>query len=184
MASRTATASSRSAKSGQIEETGSELQEGLQELFLTMLKDIYYAEKQIMKALPKMAKAARDGELKTAFETHREETAGQVERLEEVFGLLGQKPKGEQCEAIQGIISEGQEVMEDFKGKPVLDVGLVGAAKAVEHYEIARYTSMITVAQQLGMSEAVQLLEANLNEELKTDQLLDACGEAMFQQAA
>jgi ferritin-like metal-binding protein YciE len=165
-------------------ELDSEMQEGLNELFLTMLKDIYYAEKQILKAIPKMAKAARSPELKEAFETHREETAGQIERLEQVFSMLGQKPKGEQCEAIQGIIAEGQEVMEDFKGKPVIDAGLIGAGKAVEHYEIARYSSMKTLAMHLGMDEAMDLIEQNLGEELKTDQMLDQYAESMMSEAA
>ncbi len=160
------------------------MQEGLNELFLTNLKDIYYAEKQILKTIPKMAKAAKSPELKQAFETHREETATQIERLEQIFGILGQKPKGEQCEAIQGIVAEGQEVMEDFKGKPALDAGLIGSAKAVEHYEIARYSSMKTLAQHLGMDEAAELIEQNLAEELRTDQILEQCAETMLGQAA
>jgi ferritin-like metal-binding protein YciE len=163
---------------------GGEMSEGLNELFLAQLKDIYYAEKQILKTIPKMVKAAQSAELKEAFETHREETSGQIERLEQVFQILGQKPKAEQCEAIQGIIAEGQEVMEDFKGKPAIDVGLVGAGKAVEHYEIARYTSMKMLAKHLGMKDAQKLIEQNLAEETKTDQLLDQCGEMIIGKAA
>lgn len=157
-----------------------EMQEGLKELFTAMLKDIYYAEKQILKTLPKMAKAAKTEELKQGFEQHREETAGQIERLEKVFAALGQKPKGEQCEAIQGILEEGKEVMEDFKGKAALDIGLCGAGKAVEHYEIARYSSLKTLAQHLGMKDAAKLIEANLAEEIKTDKLLDQCAQTMM----
>ena len=155
-----------------------EMQEGLRELFLAMLKDIYYAEKQILKTLPRMTKAAKNDELKQGFEQHREETAGQIERLEQVFAAMGQKPKGEQCEAIQGILEEGKEVMEDFKGKPALDIGLCGAGKAVEHYEIARYSAMKTLAQHLGMKDAAKLIDANLAEEVKTDKLLDQCAQS------
>ncbi len=161
-------------------EQPSEMQEGLKELFTAMLKDIYYAEKQILKSLPKMAKAAKTDELKQGFEQHREETAGQIERLEKVFAALGQKAKGEQCEAIQGILEEGKEVMEDFKGKPALDIGLCGAGKAVEHYEIARYSSLRTLAQHLGMKDAAKLIEANLAEEMKTDKLLDQMAQTVM----
>jgi ferritin-like metal-binding protein YciE len=161
-----------------------EMREGLNELFVTMLKDIYYAEKQILKSLPRMAKAAKSDELKQGFEQHREETAGQIERLEQVFAALGQKPKAEQCEAIQGILEEGKEVMEDFKGKPALDVGLCGAGKAVEHYEIARYSAMKTLAQHLGMKDAARLIDANLAEEIKTDKLLDQCAQTVLMSKA
>ncbi len=156
------------------------MHEGLKELFTAMLKDIYYAEKQILKSLPKMAKAAKTDELKQGFEQHREETAGQIERLEQVFAAIGQKAKGEQCEAIQGILEEGKEVMEDFKGKPALDIGLCGAGKAVEHYEIARYSSLRTLAQHLGMKDVAKLIEANLAEEMKTDKLLDQCAQTVM----
>ncbi len=158
----------------------SEMQEGLKELFTAMLKDIYYAEKQILKSLPKMAKAAKTEELKQGFEQHREETAGQIERLEQIFAAIGQKAKGEQCEAIQGILEEGKEVMEDFKGKPALDIGLCGAGKAVEHYEIARYSSLRTLAQHLGMKDVAKLIEANLSEEMKTDKLLDQMAQTVM----
>ncbi len=158
----------------------SEMQEGLKELFTAMLKDIYYAEKQILKSLPKMAKAAKTDELKQGFEQHREETAGQIERLEKVFAAIGHKAKGEQCEAIQGILEEGKEVMEDFKGKPALDIGLCGAGKAVEHYEIARYSSLRTLAQHLGMKDVAKLIEANLAEEMKTDKLLDQMAQTVM----
>jgi len=157
-----------------------ELRESLQELFTAMLKDIYYAEKQILKSLPKMAKAAKTDELKQGFELHREETAGQIERLEQVFAAIGQKPKGEQCEAILGILEEGKEVMEDFKGEPALDIALCGAGKAVEHYEIARYGSLKTLAQHLGLKDAARLIDANLAEELKTDKLLDQTAQTVL----
>jgi ferritin-like metal-binding protein YciE len=110
----------------------------LEDLFLETLKDIYWAEKKILTALPKMAKAAQSGEFRAAFEKHQRETEGQVGRLEQVFQLLGQTPKGKKCEAIEGLIEEGKEVMKDFKGSDALDAGLLCAAQAVEHYEIAR----------------------------------------------
>jgi ferritin-like metal-binding protein YciE len=185
---------SRSAKSGaddkeaMMENGGmsmsDDMQKDMQDLFLMGLKDIYYAEKQILRSLPKMAKAAKNEELKQAFENHREQTAGQIERLEQVFQLLGKRAQGEQCEAIQGILEEGKEVMDEFKGREGLDVGLVSSGKAVEHYEIARYSSLKTLAKALSMDEAMQLIEQNLSEEQATDQLLDQCGESMMQQAA
>lgn len=150
----------------------------LDDLFLHTLKDVYYAEKQILKALPKMAKAAESEELKRAFETHREETEGQIERLEEVFKTLGKAARGVQCEAINGIIEEGKEVMEDFAESAALDAGILAAAQAVEHYEITRYGSLKTWAQELGMADAARLLDQNLQEEKKTDQLLTQLAEA------
>lgn len=173
--------SSRSSKGKR--DSSDTMEDGLQELFLTTLKDIYYAEKQILKTLPRMAKAARSDELSQAFETHREQTAGQIERLEEVFRILGKQPQGAKCEAIEGIIDEGKEIMEDFKGREALDVGLVGAAKAVEHYEMSRYESLITLASQLGMSDAEQLLKRNLNEEEQTDEKLNQCCSTLLSQA-
>jgi ferritin-like metal-binding protein YciE len=156
----------------------------LQELFVSMLKDVYFAEKQVLKSLPKMAKAARSPALKEAFETHREETAGQIERLDKIFELVGERAKGEPCEAIQGILQEGQDVMAELKGKSVMDVGLVGSAKAVEHYEIARYSSMKTIAARLGMDDVVALIDENLAEETKTDELLDGLGAQALTEAA
>jgi ferritin-like metal-binding protein YciE len=147
----------------------------LQELFHATLKDIYYAEKQILKALPRMSKAARSEKLKEAFDAHKEQTAGQIERLEEVFEMLGKRAQGATCEAILGLVEEGKEIMEDFKGKDAIDIGLVGAAKAVEHYEMARYESLSVLARQLGMTEAERLLRQNLQEEEQTDELLDTC---------
>jgi len=144
----------------------------LDDLFLDTLKDIYYAEKQILKALPKMAKAAQSPELKAGFEQHLEETEGHVERLEQVFELIGKPARGKTCEAILGIIEEGKTIMDEFKGTPALDAGLVSAAQAVEHYEIARYGTLKTWAGQMGLKDAVSLLDATLKEEVATDEKL------------
>ncbi len=144
----------------------------LDDLFHDMLKDVYYAEKQILKALPKMAKAAKSPELKKAFEAHKAETEGQVERLSDVFEAIGKAPRGKTCDAILGILEEGKAVMEDYADSPALDAGLVASAQAVEHYEITRYGTLKSWAQQLGHKEAVSLLDATLAEETKTDDLL------------
>ena len=144
----------------------------LDDLFLDTLKDIYYAEKQIVKALPKMAKAANSPALKAGFEQHLEETEGHVERLEQIFELIGQPARGKTCDAILGILEEGKSIMDEFKGTVALDAGLVSAAQAVEHYEMARYDTLRTWAQQLGMKEAVGLLEATLKEEEAADRKL------------
>jgi ferritin-like metal-binding protein YciE len=150
----------------------------LDDLFLHTLKDVFYAEKQILKSLPKMAKAAESEELRLAFEKHREETEGQIERLEQVFKMLGKPARGVQCEAINGIIEEGKEVMEDFAESVALDAGILAAAQAVEHYEITRYGSLRTWAEQLGLRDAAKLIEQNLEEEKKTDLLLTKLAEA------
>ena len=144
----------------------------LNDLFLDTLKDIYYAERQIVKTLPKMAKAANSAELKAGFEKHLEETHGHVERLEQIFELLGKPARGKTCDAILGIIEEGKEIMDEYKGTVALDAGLVSAAQAVEHYEIARYGTLKSWAGQLGMTEAVTLLDATLQEEMATDKTL------------
>jgi len=144
----------------------------LEDLFSETLKDIYYAEKQILRALPKMAREASSPELKKAFETHRDQTEGHVERLNEVFEQLGKPARGKTCEAILGIIEEAKEIMEDFRGAEALDAGLASSAQAVEHYEIARYGTLKTWAQELGHKEAAKLLDQTLQEEIKTDQLL------------
>lgn len=144
----------------------------LEDLFLHTLKDIYHGEKQILRALPKMAKEADSAELKEAFEMHREETSGQVERLEQVFATLDAPARGKPCEAIQGLIEEGKEVMGDAEDGAVRDAGLIGAAQAVEHYEIARYGSLIAWAKQLGRREAADLLAQNLEEEKAADRIL------------
>jgi ferritin-like metal-binding protein YciE len=147
-------------------------QKTLQDLFTETLKDIYYAEKQILRALPKMARNANSAELRQAFETHREETEGQIERLHQVFELIDKPARGKTCDAINGIVEEGKEVMEEFGGSDALDAGILAAAQAVEHYEIARYGTLKTWAGQLGMNEAAQLLDQTLQEEIKTDKLL------------
>lgn len=144
----------------------------LDDLFLDTVKDIYFAERQILKALPKMAKAAQSPDLKAGFEQHMVETEGHVDRLEQVFELLGKAPRGKTCDAILGILEEGKSIMDDFKGTSALDAGLVSAAQAVEHYEIARYGTLKSWAQQLGMTEAVALFDATLKEEVATDKKL------------
>jgi ferritin-like metal-binding protein YciE len=144
----------------------------LEDLFSETLKDIYFAEKQILRALPKMAKEASTPELKQAFETHRDQTEGHVDRLNEVFELIGRPARGKTCEAILGIIDEAKEIMEDFKGAEALDAGLASSAQAVEHYEIARYGTLKTWAKELGHNDAAKLLDETLQEEIKTDQLL------------
>jgi ferritin-like metal-binding protein YciE len=144
----------------------------LSDLFHDTLKDIYFAEKKIMSALPKMAKAAQSEELRAAFEKHLEETEGQVERLEAAFEEIGETARGKTCDAIMGILDEGKEIMSEYKGSPALDAGLLAAAQAVEHYEISRYGTLITWADELGLKKASQLLKETLAEEKKTDQTL------------
>ena len=141
----------------------------LQDLFLDTLKDIYFAEKKILTALPKMAKAAQSDDLKAAFTKHEGETEQQVARLEKVFKSIGETPKGKTCDAIMGILDEGKEIMDEYKGSPALDAGLLAAAQAVEHYEISRYGTLKTWAQKLGLEQAVDLLDETLQEEKKTD---------------
>lgn len=148
----------------------------LDDLFLDTLKDIYYAEKQILKTLPKMAKAATSPELKAGFEQHQQETDGQIERLEQIFELIGKPARGKTCDAILGIIEEGKSIMDEYKGTVALDAGLVSSAQAVEHYEIARYGTLKAWAQQLGYTEAVALLDATLKEEVATDKKLSQVG--------
>lgn len=144
----------------------------LDDLFLDTLKDIYYAERQILKALPKMAKAAQSPDLKAGFEEHLQQTEGQVERLEQVFELIGKPARGKTCDAILGIIEEGKSIMDEFKDSPALDAGLISSAQAVEHYEITRYGTLRTWAEQLGLQDAVRLLDATLKEEEQTDRKL------------
>ncbi len=149
----------------------------LSDLFLDTLKDIYFAEKKILTALPKMAKAAQSPDLKAAFEKHHTETEGQVDRLEQVFQSIDQSPKGKTCDAIMGILDEGKEIMDEYKGTPALDAGLLAAAQAVEHYEISRYGTLKCWADELGYSEAVKLLDATLKEEKNTDMALSKLAE-------
>src|SRR6185503_7207919 len=156
----------------------------LDELFHDTLKDIYYAEKKILAALPKMAKAAQNDDLTAAFEKHHGETEGQIERLEAVFELIEAKPQGKKCAAIEGILEEGQEIIKDYKGSPALDAGLLAAAQAVEHYEISRYGTLRTWAQELGLTQAARLLDATLKEEEKTDKALTELAKSAVNQEA
>jgi ferritin-like metal-binding protein YciE len=151
----------------------------LSELFHDTLKDVYFAENKILKTLPKMAKAAHSKELRAAFVKHEKETRGQVKRLEQVFKIFGKKPQAKKCEAIMGITKEGAEIMADYKGMPALDAGLAAAAQAVEHYEMSRYGTLKTWAQELGMPEAAALLDATLKEEKATDAALTSLAKAV-----
>ncbi len=159
-------------------------QKTLDDLFLHTLKDIFYAEKKILKNLKTMAKAAESPELKQAFEAHREETQGQIARLEQVFELLGKRASGVTCEAINGILEEGEGVMEDFGESQALDAAILAAAQAVEHYEIVRYGTLKTFALELGMADAAKLIDQNLQEEKKTDELLTQLAEARLNKKA
>jgi ferritin-like metal-binding protein YciE len=150
----------------------------LDDLFEDTLKDIFYAENKILKALPKMAKAAQSDELKAAFQKHAKETEGHVARLEKVFRAVGKPARGKKCEAIEGILEEGTEIMKEFKGAPALDAGLVSAAQAVEHYEIARYGSLIAWAKQLGRADCASVLQRTLDEEKATDRKLTQMAES------
>jgi ferritin-like metal-binding protein YciE len=156
----------------------------LDELFHDTLKDIYFAEKKILATLPKMEKAAHAPELKTAFAKHHGETEVHVERLEKVFATIDKKPVGKTCDAIIGITDEGAEVMKDYKGSPALDAALLAAAQAVEHYEISRYGTLKTWAQELGLNDAVRLLNQTLDEEKKTDAALTEIAETVVNQEA
>jgi ferritin-like metal-binding protein YciE len=156
----------------------------LQYLFHETLKDIYYAEKKILTSLPKMAKAAQSPDLQAAFEKHEQETKGQVERLEQVFAIIEESAKGKTCDAINGILDEGKEIMQEFKGSPALDAGLLAAAQAVEHYEMARYGTLKTWADELGLGQAVKLLDQTLQEEKKTDEALTKLAESIVNQEA
>lgn len=156
----------------------------LQDLFINLLKDMYYAEKQILRALPKMAKKADSDELRQAFEHHLKETEGQIERLEQVFALCDVKPAGKTCPAIKGIIEEGEEDMRDAKEPDVLDAGMIADAQAVEHYEIARYGTLIAWAKQLGLNDAASLLDQTLQQEYNADRLLTELAEGRLNRQA
>jgi len=156
----------------------------LDELFHDGLRDIYFAEKKILVALPKMAKAADSEELANAFREHEKQTKEQVNRLEKVFQLIDETPRGKNCPAITGIIDEGEEIIEEFEDSPALDAGLIGAAQAFEHYEIARYGTLKAWAEELGLEEAVSLLDATLNEEEETDEKLSELAESAINQKA
>src|SRR4051812_2533012 len=156
----------------------------LDDLFHDTLKDIYYAEKKILAALPKMAKAADSDELRAAFEKHRDETEEQISRLEQVFEAIDEKPQGKKCAAIEGILEEGQEIMKEYKGSPALDAGMLAAAQAVEHYEISRYGTLRAWAEELGLDDAANLLDETLKEEEATDKALTELAEAAVNVAA
>lgn len=149
----------------------------LKELYVEELKDVYDAENQIVKALPKMAKATTDSKLKQAFEEHLEQTRGHVRRLEQIFDGLGESAKAKKCDGLRGIIDEGEKTISDGEQGPVLDAGLIAGAQRVEHYEMAAYGSLRTWAQQLGDNRAAQLLEETLNEEKQADHLLTQIAE-------
>jgi ferritin-like metal-binding protein YciE len=159
-------------------------EKALDDLFEETLKDILYAENKILKALPKMAKAAQSEELKAAFEKHLKETEDQVARLQKVFAMIDVAPRGKKCEAIEGMIEEGAEIMKEFKGAPALDAGLVSAAQAIEHYEIARYGTLKRWAEQLGLEDAVELLEETLEEEKNTDEALTELADSAINEHA
>jgi ferritin-like metal-binding protein YciE len=150
----------------------------LSDLFYDTLKDIYFAERQILKSLPKLAKSAKSEELKSAFLTHREETEGHVERLQQIFEMIGKRAQARTCEAIKGILEEGDEIMEEYAGSEALDAGLLAGGQAVEHYEMSRYGTLKAWATQLGMTDAAAILDQTLQEERKTDALLSKLAEA------
>jgi len=150
----------------------------LDTLFHDTLKDVYYAERKILKALPKMTKGAQSQELKAAFEKHRAETEGQIERLEQVFKIIGKRAQGKTCDAINGILEEGEAILKDYKGSPALDAGLIASAQAVEHYEITRYGTLKRWANVLGLKDAAKLLDVTLQQESKTDEDLTALADA------
>ncbi|MGX1589321.1 YciE/YciF ferroxidase family protein [Brevundimonas diminuta] len=150
----------------------------LQNLFHDTLRDIYYAERKILKSLPKMARAAQSPDLKAAFEKHREQTEGQIERLQQVFEIIGKPARGKTCDAIEGILAEGDEIAEEYKDSAALDAGLLAAAQAVEHYEITRYGTLKRWAEVMGLKDAVKLLDETLQEESQTDDDLTAIADA------
>ena len=156
----------------------------LHDAFYETLKDVYFAEKQSVKACKKSAKSAKAAELKTAFQEHAETSAHQVERLEQVFEIIGKTPRAKTCEAMAGIVSEMEEDLEEFGGTPAGDAVLIGCAQAVEHYEIARYGMLKTWATHLGLKDAVKLLDATLAEEKKTDETLTKLAETINEKAA
>ena len=156
----------------------------LDDLFVHALQDIYYAENQITKALPKMIQKATDPQLKRGFETHLAETQNQIKRLEQVFQMHGHAPKGVDCPAIDGIIKEANAVAADVADKEVLDAALLASAQAVEHYEITRYGTLIAWAQQLGRRDCASVLQQNLDEEKATDKKLTALAEGKVNRRA
>jgi ferritin-like metal-binding protein YciE len=158
--------------------------DSMEKLFLEELKDVYNAEKQLVRALPRMAKAANDAKLQQAFTKHLRETEGHVERLERIFKALGQTPRGKKCKGMEGLVEEGKEILEEDGLPEVIDAALISAAQRVEHYEIAAYGCLRTYAQLLGMRDADRLLQQTLTEEEATDEALTALGEGGINQAA
>jgi ferritin-like metal-binding protein YciE len=160
------------------------MSKGLKELYIDDLKDLYSAENQLVKALPKMAKAASSEELSQGFEEHLEQTKGHVQRLEKIFQTLGESPKGKKCKGMEGLVEEGAEVLEeDFEGS-LMDAALIGAAQRVEHYEIAAYGTVCAFAEELGETEQASLLNETLEEEKKTDEKLTTLAEQVNAQAS
>ncbi len=157
--------------------------ESIEDLFLDELKDLYSAEKQITKALPKLVKAASTKELSAAFDSHLQETKGHVERLEEIFQNLGKKGTGKTCEGMKGVLEEGSEVIQDIEKGPIRSAGLIAAAQRVEHYEIAGYGSVRAFAQLLGKRDIVEMLEETLEEEKAADEKLTKISESVNQEA-
>jgi ferritin-like metal-binding protein YciE len=156
----------------------------MEDLFYGLLQDMYYAEKHLLKALPKMAKKANSPELEKAFLTHRDETETQVERLDNAFEMIDKRAKGRKCEAIVGLVEEGEQVIKDADDDDVRDAGMLAAAQAVEHYEIARYGTLCAWAKQIGKPEIARLLHQSLEEEKKTDVLLTKLAEQQVNRAA
>lgn len=167
----------------QDESTGEEMNQELHELFLDELADVLNAETQLTKALPKLAKASRSEELKDAITSHLEETEGQIDRLQQVFKSLDEKPKRKVCKAMKGLIEEGAEILQEQKGTSVIDAGIIAAAQKVEHYEIASYGTLIAWAKEMGHEEAAKLLEETLEEEKAADQKLTEVAEEAANQA-
>ncbi len=157
--------------------------ETIEDLFLDELKDLYSAEKQITKALPKMVKAASTSELSAAFQNHLEETKGHVERLEQIFQMLGKRGTGKTCEGMKGVLEEGSETISEIEKGPVRDAGLIAAAQRVEHYEMAGYGSVRAFAKLLGKPEMVTLLEETLSEEKAADEKLTQISKTVNQRA-
>lgn len=156
----------------------------LEDLFHETLKDIYYAERKILRALPKMARGANSPDLKAAFQKHKDETEMQVERLQQVFELIGKPARGKTCPAIDGILEEGEEALQAFADSPALDASLIAAAQAVEHYEMARYGTLRRWAEVMGMKDAAKLLDQTLQEEGMTDESLTQLADGSVNQAA
>ena len=156
----------------------------MNDLLITFMQDVYYAERQILKALPKMAKASENEELKQALMHHREETQRQVERLDEAFEALGKRARGQTCEAIKGLIEEGDEIVEQFEAGTVRDAGILACAQAVEHYEMARYGTIIAWAKAVGADDVARLMQETLDEEKKADATLNQLAQRRINQQA